>query len=177
MQILRQSGFPSPAQLLELRREGVRHLINVSGIDLLAVYGKDLTDGLDVESYLFKDIFSRGKLIGQNFPGATIPDNLYVRQTSTSEREAFYQSVMALISHLKYGQPAFVFCHEGVGRSPCVIAAALGYCYGIDFPALVRILKYFNSRAVFTDVSYSAVRWCLAELAEQTNDAEFAWAH
>jgi hypothetical protein len=175
--ILGQSGFPSPGKLAELNREGVRHLINVSGIDLLAVYGQESAAGFSLEQYAFKDVFSVGLPISANHPVETIPADLYVRQSLPGERAAFCQAVGALSRHLERNEPTFVFCHKGVGRSPCVVAAAMAYCHGADFPEIMKLLRFLNRHALFTDVSCAAVKWCVGQLAGQEGHAGSTWTH
>jgi hypothetical protein len=164
IQFLAQGDLPSPAKLLELKKQGCTHLLNVSGIDLFKLYSAEQLAGFTLVQFTFKDVFSTGSLIKPEQINSVACD-LYYEQTSETERAQFFSAVQQLIGWLESNTATYVFCQQGIGRSSCVVCAALNYYYQPKPDELLKTVKFLNQHALLTATSYAATKW----FAQQIN--------
>lgn len=158
IQFVAQGGLPSPAQLHELKTQGFKHLLNLSGIDLFKLYPPEILADFTLAQFRFTDIFSTGAVITlENI--ANIDTTLYTAQSSATEQLQFFNAVQQLIECLKTKQLTYVFCQQGIGRSPCVLCAALNYAYHPSYGELLKTIRFLNPHAVVSTTSYAAVKW------------------
>lgn len=158
IQYVAQGDLPSPDKLTQLKAQRVTHLLNVSGIDLYQLYGTEQLAGFTVEQFTFKDVFSTGVAIQSESPHE-VDCALYCSQTNAAERLAFFYAVRCLMAWLKNKSLIYVFCQQGIGRSPCVVCAALSCCYQPQPQQLLKTLTFLNPNALLTRNSYAAVNW------------------
>ncbi len=158
VQYLSQGGLPSLGKLALLKTQKVRHLLNISGIDLYQLYSDEQLSDFTLVQFSFKDIFSTGEVLKN--PEIEQPNAIiYSEKASEAERLAFFNAVWQLIEWLENRTPSYVFCQQGIGRSPCVVCAALMHCYQPKLEELHKTLKFLNPTAVLTDRSYAAIHW------------------
>lgn len=170
IRFLSQGGYPGPEKLTALKKEGVTHLLNVSGIDLFALYPAPLLEGFKIVQFGFKDIFSIAPL-----PGGSMEKNgddalLYLKHSDETERQAFFAAVSTLAGWLEEGRHSHVFCQQGIGRSPCVVMSALLYHYRPLPAELEKTLKFMNPAAVLSQMSYAASDWFLQQMEKRDAD-------
>ncbi len=158
IQYLAQGDLPSPAKLAELKTQGFTHLLNVSGIDLYKLYSREQLSAFTLAQFTFKDVFSTGQVV-KTAQATTVDCRLYCEQTSVTERFQFCKAVEQLLAWLKNRSRCYVFCQRGIGRSPCVVCAALTYYYQPKPEELVKTLKFLNSYAILSLTSYAATQW------------------
>ena len=130
VQHIKLDKLPSPDELLVLQSEGFCHLINVSGIDLFQLYKAEQLSPFTIKQHSFKDIFSKAPQVGREISTSLIDESAYITRSTAKDRLAFYAAVNDLIENLKSRTPVFVFFHQGIGRSHCVLFTALAQWYG-----------------------------------------------
>jgi len=158
IQFLSQGEFPSPNKLTELKKQGIFHLLNLSGIDLFKLYTAEQLADFTIVQFTFKDIFSTGTVVKPE-QIASIDADVYCQQSSEAERLAFFNAVLQLIDWLKHQTSSYVFCQQGIGRSPAVICSALAYFYHPPSEQILKTIKFLNQEAVLTTISYAAAKW------------------
>jgi hypothetical protein len=153
-------GLPSPERLAALHERGVRRLINLCGVDLREIYGRDAVTPFHCSLHVFADLFSDGTPATGEEDWTGVDVNLYLSKAPRpSEREQLLGAVKALQTALIRKEPVFVFCNHGRGRSPLVATAALYRLGGVSLAEIVRRVQRLQPRAVFTRVGLAAVRW------------------
>lgn len=158
VQFLALGEFPSPEKLQALKAQGFSNLLNISGIDLFKLYSTEQLADFTIAQFTFKDIFSTGAAVNL----AQIDDidvDLYCRQSTEAERVAFFNAVHQLTEWLKDQSLTYVFCQQGIGRSPAVICSVLAYCYQPTAEQILKTIKFLNQQAVLTATSYAAAKW------------------
>jgi hypothetical protein len=168
VQHIKLDKLPSPEELLVLQNEGFCHLINVSGIDLFQLYQAEQLSPFTIKQHSFKDIFSKAPQVGREISTNLIDESAYITRSTAKDRLAFYAAVNDLIENLKTQTPMFVFCHQGIGRSPCVLFTALAQWYGEDYGQILKVIKFLNAKSMLTGVSYSATKWFMEKLRKQS---------
>ncbi len=163
IQFLAQGEFPSPEKLIELKKQGVTHLLNVSGIDLFQLYSAEKLADFTIVQFTFKDVFSTAVAISKE-QISSVDSNLYCEQTSDIERAQFFSAVQQLIDWLKIETPCYVFCHQGIGRSACVVLSALIHYYQPEQDCLLKTMKFLNPHAILSTTSYAAAKWFEQEI-------------
>lgn len=158
IQYVSQGSLPSPDKLMALKAQKLTHLLNVSGIDLYQLYSAEQLASFTVKQFTFKDVFSTGVAI-QTESLHEIDCALYCTQTNTIERLEFFYAVCCLIEWLRNKSLSYVFCQQGIGRSPCVVGTALIHCYHPTPQQLLKVLKFLNPNVVITRNSYAAINW------------------
>jgi hypothetical protein len=164
IQYIDQGNLPSPQQLLILQARGFKHLLNISGIDLQQLYSPQQLANFTLQQFYFRDVFSMGMTL-QFEQIEQINSAVYYTQTTEAERMQFFAAVQQLIDWLNEKIPTYVFCQQGIGRSPCVLAAALTHCYQPQAHELFKIIKFLNSNALITANSYAAIQWFQQQIA------------
>ena len=169
VQHIKLAKLPSPEKLCELQTEGFNHLVNVSGIDLFQLYGAEGLHSFTVKQYSFKDVFSKSPQLGGGIIDfAEIGEHAYIAASTVEDRQSFYLAVIDVLENLKTQTPTFVFCHQGIGRSPCVLFAALAQWYEANYSQVFKVIKFLNAHAVITCLSCSAVKWFAEEFNRQS---------
>ena len=168
VQHIKLGKLPWPEKLLELRSEGFNQLINVSGIDLFQLYSEEQLSPFTIKQHSFKDIFSKAPQLGNGILGDGLIDGqAYVVKSTEEDRQAFYDAVIDVLDLIKAQTPFYIFCHQGIGRSPCVLFTALVLWYGEDRRQILNVIKFLNARAAITSISYSAEQWFAAEFNQK----------
>lgn len=161
--------LPSPEKLMELQEEGFSHLINVSGIDLFQLYGEEQLSPFSINQYTFKDVFSEALQLGSGLIDYDVIDeHAYIARSTVEDRMEFYTSVSNVIEILDTQVSIFVFCHQGKGRSPCVLFTALAQRYKVDYAQILKVIKFLNAQATITCISYSAMKWFTDEFGRRS---------
>lgn len=156
-------SLPSRNKLAELKKQGVHEIVNVSGVDFYDLYGlNELTD-FALGQYTFRDVFSDKDLPASDEMAKNISASAYLAVSTADERMAFRLAVDQVVACLKDNKLFFLCCHQGIGRSPCVLFTAMISCYQQDYSNALKILKYLKPESVISTVSYSAANWFLAE--------------
>lgn len=163
IQYLTQGDLPSAQKLDDLKKQKITHLLNISGIDLRRLYSAEQLDPFTLVQFTFRDVFSTGVRSGST-QTTHISSALYCDQTNLAERLAFFQAAQQLVDWLKQRVPCYVFCQQGQGRSPCVVCAALTYCYQPKPDELLKTLKFLNPNAIITNSSYAAINWFVEQM-------------
>jgi predicted protein tyrosine phosphatase len=158
IQFLAQGNFPSPEKLLELKKQGVTHLLNVSGIDLFTLYSAEKLADFTIVQFTFKDVFSTALAISAE-QISNVDSNVYCEHSTEAERAQFFNAVEQLIEWLKSEAQCYVFCHQGIGRSACVVLAALNHYYQPKHDCLLKTIKFLNPRATLSVTSFAAAKW------------------
>lgn len=165
------SSLPSK-KTLERYRDSykVRHLINVSAVDINQIYPDLAACGFSVLQFDFPDIFTDGQKLDDALIKATTADT-YVKAAEAEQRQAFIQAVQALITQLENDTPTCIFCHRGHARSPLVAATALNHVYGETIQQTLARVRKLHPRSNFTDISYSALLWGREQLSSLAGKA------
>jgi hypothetical protein len=163
VQHIKLGKLPSPEELLGLQGEGFSHLINVSGIDLFQMYQDEQLSPFTIKQHSFKDVFSKSPQMGNGISANQIDESAYIARSTPADRLAFYAAVNDVLENFNSQTPIYIFCHQGIGRSPCVLFTALAQWYGEDYGQILKVIKYLNSKSVLTGVSYSATKWYMAK--------------
>ena len=155
---LRIGGLPGPQLLRALPGQGWRRLVNLCGVDLAEIYGGQALAGWHSSLFVFPDVFSPGRPCA---PGAAAAADarLYLDASSEPQRQQFLGAIEATCEALSLGEPVFVFCQQGVARSPLVALAALLRCGGHSLAGGLGHIRQLQPAAVFTDISLAALRW------------------
>ncbi|MEY4768317.1 MAG: hypothetical protein RL637_956 [Pseudomonadota bacterium] len=164
IQYLSQGSLPSPAQLIQLRQQKCKHLLNTSGIDLYQIYSASQLADFTIQQFYFKDVFSNADRVNLNQIFSITMDDYYTH-TYPEEREQFFAAVQQLIVWLNNKTSCYVFCQQGIGRSVCVLSTALIHCYAYTPEQLLKILKFLNPNAIMSRHSYSAIQWFQYQLS------------
>jgi predicted protein tyrosine phosphatase len=145
----------------------VRHWINVSGVDIKQIYPESALADISIAQFQFADIFTEGKgLLG--FSGLEeISAGLYEHISEVQHRQAYLAAVKALIVQLENKLPTGIFCHFGMARSPLVTATALNRFHDESIAESIARVRQFHPPANFTDISVSALIWCMEQLDNQ----------
>lgn len=152
--------LPSPAQLAELQRWGVCRLVNVSGVDLAEIYGKQPLAPFRVSTHVFADVFFQGEPVRGDVRWEAIDPALYLTKTEgPAAREQLLNAVESAHAALLADEPVCVFCSQGQSRSPLVAAAALFRLKQDSLDQTLRRVRALQPRAQFTDIGLAALRW------------------
>ena len=155
-------NFPSPETLQTLKEEGFQSLVNVSGIDLLKIYAEEQTSVFTISQHTFRDVFSEDFSTLDIAAADEVTPDIFINCTTIEERAAFHSAVTVVIENLKAQTGQYIFCHKGLGRSPCVLFAALARSEKAEYPRILKMIHYLNPKAAFSVVSWSAVNWYLS---------------
>jgi protein-tyrosine phosphatase len=158
--------LPSPDKLQSLQNKTFTHIINVSGIDLFQLYDKDALSFFAINQYTFKDVFSYQPLPDKAIVLSEISADFYLQTTNDYDRKAFFKATANVVESIVNNHAFFLCCHQGIGRSPCVMFAALIYCYRKTYQKTANIIKFLNPKSQLTIVSYSAINWFQQEMAK-----------
>jgi protein-tyrosine phosphatase len=139
--LLTNGGLPSLAELDMLMRQGVHTLVNVSGVDMLELYGEAATQHFKIHSFVFRDVFT---LRGQD------DDDMIWQSFMQGEYSVFRQAVECLSDMLLRNQSVHCFCRLGVSRSSTVLAASLINGAGVSPETAMAVVLSKNPRAEFT---------------------------
>ncbi|MBT9097850.1 hypothetical protein KFZ76_09030 [Methylovulum psychrotolerans] len=158
------SGLPNSDTLQVWQKNGIRCLLNVSGIDIFELYPDYNLAAFTVAQFTFADIFTLAPPVEATALADSDLGSLYVQLTDSHQRQALLAAVQCLQAQLQNRIPTSVFCHRGQGRSPLVAAAAYQHFYQeTGQQAIARILAQHRP-AVFTHLSLSALHWCASQL-------------
>lgn len=163
--LLRISSLPSQARLQTLQRQGYRHWLNLSGTDLCQIYPQAVLSGRQY-LYVFPDIFSPAPRLLPNQAPTQICADLYAAHSDAASQCAFMQAVQQLIQLWQQRQPAYIFCYEGRGRSPCVVLTALHSVQGWPLSDVSQTLQSLYPNARFSQLSFSAAHWYQQQAAK-----------
>lgn len=153
-------ALPSPGGLLQLQRQGVLRLVNVSGVDLAEIYGKQALAPFRASTHLFADVFCHGRPVRGGVAWEAIDPALYLeRAEDMGAREQLLGAVDAAHAALATDEPVCVFCSQGQSRSPLVAAAALFRLGQESLEQTLRRVSALQPRARFTDIGLAALRW------------------
>jgi hypothetical protein len=158
--------LPSLQDLRLWQSNGIGHLLNVSGIDIRDIYAEKDLKPFSITQTTFADVFSAGVLVDADIPLETVTTDVYLQLSTEEHRLAFLTAVQTLIEQLKSHTPTCVFCHRGQGRSPLVAAAATGLFYRESIPEAIARIRIIRPPALFTDISVSALLWCIEQQAK-----------
>jgi hypothetical protein len=159
---LQISALPSLPELQRWQKAGVGYLLNVSGVNLFDIYPEDQLACFSITQVAFADVFTTGSAIGADAV-ELISNEAYLQVTTEDQRQALLTAVQALISQLQKCAIITVFCHRGQGRSPLVVAAAFQQFYREPIHQAIARTRALHRPALFTDVSLSALQWCLEQ--------------
>jgi hypothetical protein len=160
------SSLPSLQDLQAWQQNGVSYLLNVSGIDIKDLYSEKDLKPFGITQTTFADVFSAGVLVDANISLETVTTDAYLQLSTEEHRQAFLKAVQTLVEQLKSHTPTCVFCHRGQGRSPLVAAAAAGQFYRESIPEAIARIRIIRPPALFTDISVSALLWCIEQQAK-----------
>lgn len=140
----------TPKELQNFARSGIDILFNVSGLDLVGIYGAFMIAPFDLHKYVFPDVFAQ-------------------KHTSFADWERFKAESLGIVSEavedlaeqLTSGRRVHCFCAEGISRSSIVSAGAMIRGFGMASGAAMDVVHSKNPRANF---SKRAV-WYLDSLA------------
>lgn len=158
------SSLPSLKDLQTWQHNGIRYLLNVSGININDIYSAQVLAPFDIVQMTFADIFTKGVAV-TDVPIETISSDAYIQLSTIEQQQALLAAIQALVLQLQQGTPSCVFCHRGQGRSPLVVAAAFQQFYRKSIAEAIARTRIIRPPALFTDISLSALQWC----AEQAN--------
>ena len=153
------ADLPSRTKLKELSHQGFIELVNVSGVDLYQLYGSDFLSQFKIAQFTFKDVFSEAPEPSGGVELSAIPYKYFTDISKEEDRQAFFQATNKVIEYLEQKKPLYLCCHQGIGRSPCVLFSALTYLYRQDYNKTLKIIKFLNPKSGMSTVSYSAVNW------------------
>jgi predicted protein tyrosine phosphatase len=161
--LLHISSLPSLQDLQAWQHNGIRSLLNVSGININDLYPANVLASFDIAQMTFADVFSNGILVNTYTPIEAVSTDAYLQLTTEAHRLALLAAVQTLVEHLKTQTPICVFCHRGQGRSPLVAAAAAQQVYRESFSEAIARTQLIRPAALFTDISLSALQWCIEQ--------------
>lgn len=168
-QLLQISPFPSLKELQAWKFNGIRGLLNVSGIDLNEIYTAQSLEFFELTQMTFADVFSKGTLIDINTPVTPVSAEYYLQLTTQEHQQAFFLAVQTLVTQLKNQIPICVFCYRGQGRSPLVVAAAMQQVYHESTADAIARTLILRPSALFTDISLSALQWCMEQHTQSSH--------
>lgn len=152
--------LPGPGRLEELRRQGVRRLINLCGVALVEISGTEALAPFEDSIYVFADVFSQGAPVSGTEDWAAVDAGLYLRYArQPREREQLLGAITAVHAALREPEPVFVFCEQGRSRSPLVVTAALLCAEKASLAEAVRLVRTLQPRTLLTDIGLSALSW------------------
>lgn len=155
-------GLPCRQRLQALRQCGVRRLVNVSGVDLAAIYGAETLAPFEVSAHVFADVFADGSPVLDTAACPEVDADLYLRAApDRREREQLLGAIAAVHAALEQAEPVFLFCHAGRSRSPLVAMAALLRDGRISPAASIARVRTLQPRLLLTDIGLAALRWSL----------------
>lgn len=153
-------GLPGPKQLADIREQGVRRLINLSGVGLAEIYGTEALAPFDETLYVFADAFSQGNPVTGREDWMAVDAGLYLNNARHPyEREQLLIAIAAVQAVLRSSEPVFVFCEQGRSRSPLVVIAALVLSGLASLAEAVQAVQALQPRARLTDIGLAALRW------------------
>jgi predicted protein tyrosine phosphatase len=159
--LLHISSLPSLQDLQAWQHNGIRSLLNVSGININDIYTARDLEPFELAQMTFADVFSDGTLIDVDTPIERVSTDAYLQLTTEEHRQALLAAVHNLVGQLKTQTPTCVFCHRGQGRSPLVVAAAVQQVYGESVAEAIIRTRLIRPASLFTDISLSALQWCI----------------
>jgi len=154
------SSLPSIKDLDVWQQKGICHLLNVSGINIHDMYSVKVLAPFEITQMTFADVFTKGEIISPDTFIEAVSSDVYIQLATEAEQQALLTAVQALVEQLKRRTPSCVFCHRGQGRSPLVVAAALGLFHHESIVQAIARTRIIRPPAIFTDISLSALQWC-----------------
>jgi hypothetical protein len=159
--LLKISCLPSLKELQLWRTQGIRSLVNVSGVDLFELYPHEPLADLHIIQCPFADVFTSAT--ARHDDAACFHNDRgekYVGMSTAEHRHAFLTAVGSVAIQLQNHVPTSVFCHRGIGRSPLVAAAAFGHIFNEPAAQAIARTRTLHPPAQFTTISVSAWHWC-----------------
>ena len=129
----------TPRELQDFGRNGVDVLFNVSGLDLVGIYGAFMIDPFDLHKYVFADVFAQKH--------ASFADWERFKGESLGIVTA---AVNDLAAQLTSGRRIHCFCAEGISRSSIVAAGAMICGFGMLPTQAMEVVASKNPRADFS---------------------------
>ncbi|PTQ89275.1 hypothetical protein [Agitococcus lubricus] len=161
------SSLPTFIELQILFYQGLKELINVSGIDLDKIYPQYNLSYFNEHTFIFSDLFSKAKTIESFAELEALNSTLFKEHFNIEQQQAFKSAVYKAIELLYLNKSLYIFCHQGVGRSPAVSFAALTLYYQLPMSESLKMIHAMRPQAKITTMTISATYWLKENLSHE----------
>ena len=127
--MLSMGPLPDGAELNRLAESPVDYLVNLSGVSLKELYGADQLASFVLQEFVFPDVFSQVDALGAK-----------LRAFEANYEEDGAAAIRSVGEGVRRGYRVHCFCHQGVSRSPLVVAGALVFQFALTPQEAVAIV-------------------------------------
>lgn len=152
-------SLPTVIELQSLFKQGIQHLVNVSGIKLAELYPEQNLACFNIHEFIFSDLFSKYDLINHVNELNQIDKSLFFEKFNPAQQIQFKIAVITTIQLLKEYRSVHVFCHHGVGRSPAVSFAAFHLLLQPSLLETLKVIESIRPQAKITTMTISSSYW------------------
>jgi len=162
--LLQLGGIPPKSRIVTLNRAGHCQWVNVSGVDIQAIYPSAALRCFTIHNFMLHDVFSSFPQLSSTQTVPLVSPSLFTSVcTRVEEQQQFRHAVDATCECLSKRQPLFIFCYYGQGRSPAVAFSALRHALGFSLERARACVTGLRPQAHISAVTIAAARWYAGE--------------